>query len=242
MPASTRRQPNATTPALASTTPITSSANGGGRGNGNGHLDSEASAISTGKASSISTSRRRHPTTARTSAPDLDDTPPADSSEEMFAPSGLRGRNVEDVHELEEKGLLMSRQSSGTGSDGGTGVRGLSLVEKEKEKERDRAKEKGKGKGKDKGRLEMVTQDEDGPVGLNNRRDRNAFILLVVLCKWELPCSCPWSCPCYCPWSCPCSFSPATWSSLTPLRSVSDHLVSHFALWPFEPIPFPCPC
>ncbi|RSH94847.1 hypothetical protein EHS25_004653 [Saitozyma podzolica] len=181
MPASTRRQPNATTPALASTTPITSSANGGGRGNGNGHLDSEASAISTGKASSISTSRRRHPTTARTSAPDLDDTPPADSSEEMFAPSGLRGRNVEDVHELEEKGLLMSRQSSGTGSDGGTGVRGLSLVEKEKEKERDRAKEKGKGKGKDKGRLEMVTQDEDGPVGLNNRRDRNAFILLVVL-------------------------------------------------------------
>jgi hypothetical protein len=109
----------------------------------------------------------------------------------MFAPSGLRGRNVEDVHELEEKGLLMSRQSSGTGSDRGVGVRGLSLVEKEKEKERDRAKEK--GKGKDKGRLEMVAQDEDGPVGLNNRRDRNAFILLVVLCEWDSPCFCPFS-------------------------------------------------
>lgn len=225
MPASTRRQPaNATTPTPTSTTPTTS--NGDGSGRGNGHLDSEASARSTIDSTSTSTSRRRHPNPPRTSAPDLDDTAPADSSEEMFAPSGLRGRNVEDVHELEEKGLLMSRQSSGTGSDGGAGVRGLSLVEKEKEKERDRAKEK--GKGKDKGRLEMVTQDEDGPVGLNNRRDRNAFILLVVLCKLKLPCS--------------CAFSPAAWSSLTPSRSVSDHLVSRLGFWPFEPFPSPFPC
>lgn len=91
-------------------------------------------------------------------------TPDSSTDDEaMFQHETLRGRNVEDLGELEEKGLLRrtSSSSSREGVEDGFRKRG-----KEKEV-----------------RVERVIEREDGEVtGLNNPRDRQAFALLVVLC------------------------------------------------------------
>ena len=84
--------------------------------------------------------------------------------ESMLPATSLRGRNIEDLGELEEKGLL---RRTGSVNDGDSvdddGVR---------------------RRGKDKeSRLEKVSNGiEDEVTGLNNPRDRQAFALLVVLC------------------------------------------------------------
>lgn len=75
--------------------------------------------------------------------------------------SGVRGRNVEDVQEWEEKGLL-SRRMSRPGSADGYQLNG---------------KEKGQMS------FEASPDPEEGGAGLSSKRDREAFALLVVLCK-----------------------------------------------------------
>ena len=77
---------------------------------------------------------------------------------------------MEDIHELEEKGLLR---------------RGSRSVEHSRDRwENGHGRENEKGKGKEM-RLEKVTMtlEEQGGVGLSSKRDREAFALLVVLCK-----------------------------------------------------------
>jgi hypothetical protein len=39
---------------------------------------------------------------------------------------------------------------------------------------------------KAKGRVEKVVMEEDGGSGLSNRRDRDAFVLLIVLCTSQV--------------------------------------------------------
>jgi hypothetical protein len=81
--------------------------------------------------------------------------------------TGLRGRNVEDVSELEEKGLLRHVDYDDDGSERET-------------RRRDKGKEK-------ETRVERVADYSDGSdEGLNNPRDRNAFALLVLLCEFPL--------------------------------------------------------
>lgn len=75
--------------------------------------------------------------------------------------SGVRGRNVENVQEWEEKGLL-SRRMSRPGSTDGYELEG---------------KEKGQAT------FEASPGPEEGGAGLSSKRDREAFALLVVLCK-----------------------------------------------------------
>ena len=81
--------------------------------------------------------------------------------------SGLRGRNVEDTSHLEEEGLLRRVDSD--------------LSEKSGKRDRPRSKEK-------ETRVERVERVLDygageGDQGLNTPRDRNAFALLILLCK-----------------------------------------------------------
>ena len=78
--------------------------------------------------------------------------------------SGLRGRNVEDTSHFEEEGLLRRVDSD--------------LSEKDSRK--------GPGKSKEKeARVERVLDygGSEADEGLNNPRDRNAFALLILLCK-----------------------------------------------------------
>ncbi len=82
----------------------------------------------------------------------------------MFPATTLRGRNIEDIGELEEKGLL--RASSRDSSEDGMRRRG---------KEKEVRVEK------------MVDGEGHEAVGLNNPRDRQAFALLVVLCEFARP-------------------------------------------------------
>ena len=82
--------------------------------------------------------------------------------------SGLRGRNVEDVSLLEEEGLLRRVES--------------------RERTPTRASpvsHRGSPKGKEKEfRMEKAEfVQNEGDEGLNNPRDRNAFALLVLLCR-----------------------------------------------------------
>ncbi|CAD6589699.1 MAG: hypothetical protein TREMPRED_005478 [Tremellales sp. Tagirdzhanova-0007] len=85
-----------------------------------------------------------------------------ESMASMLPPVTLRGRNIEDLGELEEKGLLRRTSSLNDGDSVDDGVR---------------------RRGKDKeSRLEKVSDgSEDEVTGLNNPRDRQAFALLVVL-------------------------------------------------------------
>ena len=89
--------------------------------------------------------------------------PTGDSDDNMLHTAvhdrtGLRGRNIEDTGELEEKGLL--RHAEGDMS---------SLTREDK--------------GNKEVRMEKVDYGyEEGAEGLNNPRDRNAFALLVLLC------------------------------------------------------------
>lgn len=72
---------------------------------------------------------------------------------------GLRGRHLEDVNDFEEKGLL-KREDEGVGL--GDGVRDKLLS----------------------GMVRVERDDEEfSSGGLDNRRDREAFALLVVLCE-----------------------------------------------------------
>ena len=84
----------------------------------------------------------------------------------MLPNKSMRGRNLEDLGELEEKALLR-RISDGDMSDDGV---------------RRRGKERGL-------RYEKVVELDEGSSGegLNNPRDRQAFALLVVLCQYD-----PW--------------------------------------------------
>ncbi|WWD16354.1 hypothetical protein CI109_100780 [Kwoniella shandongensis] len=100
-----------------------------------------------------------------------DDTPSPSPDPEMYRENKtLRGRNVEDLNDVEEKGLLMRRTDSSE-SEGGMQSR------------RRRGKEREEG-----GRLEQIVLDdggeqEEGGGGLTSRRDKEAFALLVVLCE-----------------------------------------------------------
>lgn len=83
--------------------------------------------------------------------------------------TGMRGRNVEDLGELEEKGLLR-RKSPDKESNGLSSPRlrrGQGSVRAEKE-----------------GSLERIILDEgkEGE-GLTSTRDKQAFALLILLCK-----------------------------------------------------------
>ncbi|KAK8861723.1 hypothetical protein IAR55_002546 [Kwoniella newhampshirensis] len=106
-------------------------------------------------------------TTPSPSPPDRVD----DDVREMYRENKtLRGRNVEDLNDVEEKGLLMLR----TGSE--ESEEGVSSPRKRKGKEREIG-----------GRLEQIVLDdgdeEGSGAGLTSRRDKEAFALLVVLCE-----------------------------------------------------------
>jgi hypothetical protein len=79
--------------------------------------------------------------------------------------SALRGRNIEDMGDLEEKGLLMRREGSGSVSATGAGSPRKRSISG--------------------GRFERVELDDDGEkhsgAGLKSKRDQQAFTLLVVL-------------------------------------------------------------
>lgn len=85
----------------------------------------------------------------------------------MIPSASLRGRTLEDLGELEEKGLLR-RNPSGEALDSGT-------------RRRDKGKEKEKGGN---GWLEVRRDgEEDTGEGLTSTRDKQAFALLVLLCE-----------------------------------------------------------
>lgn len=74
----------------------------------------------------------------------------------------IRPRNVEDINELEEKGLLRRVDDDSP--------------------EPSPTRRRGKGKEKET-RLEKVLAEEEYSTGLTTRRDKEAFALLVLLCK-----------------------------------------------------------
>ena len=78
--------------------------------------------------------------------------------------TALRGKNIEDLGEIEEKGLLR-RTTSVDLTDDGVRRRG-----KEREV-----------------RLERVADGMEEGAGLSSRRDKEAFALLVLLCKSYRP-------------------------------------------------------
>jgi hypothetical protein len=98
--------------------------------------------------------------------------------------SGLRGRNVEDLGELEEKGLLRRKSPDRGQSQERMGMEGMGSP-------RRRAAGSGKGVGSgEKGKevvFERIKLDEkeehEGGGGLTSTRDKQAFALLVLLCK-----------------------------------------------------------
>lgn len=74
----------------------------------------------------------------------------------------IRPRNVEDINELEEKGLLRRVDDDS----------------------QDTSPTRRRAKGKEKEtRLEKVPVETDYSTGLTTRRDKQAFALLVLLCK-----------------------------------------------------------
>jgi hypothetical protein len=77
----------------------------------------------------------------------------------------LRGRHFEDIDDFEEKGYL-KRGDSKIGQ--GSGVRDKLLN----------------------GSLKVERTEEEYEGGLSSRRDKEAFALLVVLCKWDLLAAC----------------------------------------------------
>jgi PAT family acetyl-CoA transporter-like MFS transporter 1 len=84
----------------------------------------------------------------------------------MIANTTLRGRTLEDLGELEEKGLLR-RTSSREVPDVSA-----------------RRRDKGKEKEKVDGWLEVRRDgEEDKGEGLTSTRDKQAFALLVLLCE-----------------------------------------------------------
>ncbi|EIW66512.1 hypothetical protein TREMEDRAFT_34926 [Tremella mesenterica DSM 1558] len=82
--------------------------------------------------------------------------------------SGLRGRNIEDLGDVEEKGLLKRSDSSNSNRSEKTG----SLKGKERERSL--------------GVLEKVDIEQDAQKGgLSSKRDKQAFALLVLLCELQ---------------------------------------------------------
>ncbi|ORY21433.1 acetyl-coenzyme A transporter 1-domain-containing protein [Naematelia encephala] len=92
--------------------------------------------------------------------------PPMLGGHLMNEKGGLRGRNVEDLLEMEEKGLLMRRTTSRDGSESGRPLSPGQRMGQEKERET---------------RLEKIEFPQEQSAGLDNPRDRQAFALLVLL-------------------------------------------------------------
>jgi PAT family acetyl-CoA transporter-like MFS transporter 1 len=91
--------------------------------------------------------------------------------------SGLRGRNVEDMSELEEKGLLRRRSPEREGESGSSSPRRRVPVST--------------GRGEKGGqvsyeRIVLDEKEEEGS-GLSSTRDKQAFALLILLCKSAHP-------------------------------------------------------
>lgn len=84
--------------------------------------------------------------------------------------NGLRGRTIEDLNDLEEKGVLLSDRQNGDGQGSPGMVRRVSSRDSGKEVLREKS-------------LEIESFEGSG---LNNKRDREAFGLLVVLCELAL--------------------------------------------------------
>ena len=86
--------------------------------------------------------------------------------EEMFRVDGaaLRGRNIEDLNDVEEKGLMRRSNSSTSGLEDEDGVM------------------RRKGKERDEAMYERAMEADEMSEGLTSRRDREAFALLVLLC------------------------------------------------------------
>ncbi|OCF73566.1 hypothetical protein I204_05409 [Kwoniella mangroviensis CBS 8886] len=113
------------------------------------------------------------PISSNSGSPDTDEV----ESEMLHRESHtLRGRNLEDLNELEEKGLLMRREMS------------AESIEDHVNSPRRRNPPKGKEKEKDKDRYERVElldrdryQEEEEGEGLTSPRDKKAFALLVLL-------------------------------------------------------------
>jgi len=70
-------------------------------------------------------------------------------------------KNIEDVNDMEEKGLYRTNSNSSNRSDRGDDVREKLLAERQRDE-----------------RSPSVEKE-----GLNSKRDKEAFALLVVLCK-----------------------------------------------------------
>jgi hypothetical protein len=116
----------------------------------------------------------------KASTPDLlEETAPSSSAEstpdrvveeeeEMLHREGASRRtakNIEDVNDIEEKGLYRTNSNSSNRSDRGDGVREKLLAERQRDE-----------------RSPSVEKE-----GLNSKRDKEAFALLVVLCKLMSP-------------------------------------------------------
>jgi len=81
--------------------------------------------------------------------------------------TALRGRNMEDLGDLEEQGLLMRREGSGSSAAAGT-PRHRNVSEKEPAVQFEK--------------VDLVNDDEKVVgAGLKSKRDQQAFALLVVL-------------------------------------------------------------
>jgi hypothetical protein len=107
----------------------------------------------------------------------LEETAPSSSAEsspdrvvekEMLHREGASRRtakNIEDVNDFEEKGLYRTNSSSSTRSNRGDDLREKLLAERQRDE-----------------RSPSVEKE-----GLNSKRDKEAFALLVVLCKLFYP-------------------------------------------------------
>jgi hypothetical protein len=95
-------------------------------------------------------------------------TPDRVVEEEMLHREGASRRtakNIEDVNDIEEKGLYRTNSNSSIRSDRGNDVREKLLAERQRDE-----------------RSPSVEKE-----GLNSKRDKEAFALLVVLCKLLFP-------------------------------------------------------
>lgn len=98
--------------------------------------------------------------------------------------SGLRGRNVEDISELEEKGLLRRRSEDRDDSTPPQSMRsGVSSPRRRVITQASFRGEKGGQTGFE--RIVLDDKDEQGESGqgLSSKRDKQAFALLVLLCE-----------------------------------------------------------
>lgn len=114
--------------------------------------------------------------------------------EDMFGRdgSGMRGRNVEDISELEEKGLLRRRDSP-DGQESRENVKeGMGSPRR-----RVVLQPRARGEKSSQASFEKIVLDEredhGASQGLSSKRDKQAFALLILLCESARRHFCPYA-------------------------------------------------